>query len=97
MCHALGSLDHGLFLQVWSNVFPISGVIAVELTPPDATRRFWGMGPPRNGKKEFLWRCLSELLCGEAARLDETVEVAAIEQQSAYAWQGDPRQRPALD
>ena len=34
---------------------------------------------------------------GEPARLDETVEVAAVEQQSTDAGQCDSRQRPALD
>jgi hypothetical protein len=48
-------------------------------------------------EKGILWRCLRELLCGEAARLDQSVEFAAIEKQSADAGQCDSRQRPALD
>jgi hypothetical protein len=42
---------------------------------------------------------LSELseLDGEPARLDQPIEVAAIEEESTNAGQSDSRQRPALD
>ena len=90
-------------------MFPIFGVIAAKLPPPDATRHFWGMGPLETGKRSSLvarrpglWsrartKRATVSAGGEPARLDESVEVAAIEEQSPDARQCDSRQRPALD
>jgi hypothetical protein len=42
-------------------------------------------------------RGLSGLLRGESARLDEAIEIAAIEKQSSHPGKCNPRERAALD